>query len=266
MNNNQNQVILVGFYGGDKTHCLSAWQSTNINVSRELPLSDRLNSSYLETVETKKNSPKKLLKFLAKNKHHTPFEKSCLHFQLKADIATHIHCIKHRIATSINAESARYKELEDKWYIPEDWQEHQFQVKDLISDYADFLVETKTEEKLNIGLHLRYGIEGSVQINYADLLEAYNQLGHFLYHHSCKKLTLKLGRKRAKESSRYFLPYSKQLEFDIMFNFSSFMHFVKLRNSEHAQLEIRAIAQEMIKQVKEIDGNPFKLSLEAFGV
>ena len=40
----------------------------------------------------------------------------------------------------------------------------------------------------------------------------------------------------------------------------------KLRNSEHAQLEIREIAQQMLDLVKSIEGQPFKFTLEAFGL
>ena len=55
------------------------------------------------------------------NGHETPFEKGTVHFLVDTDIASHIHLLKHRIS-SLNAESARYKELkEDKYYLPEDW-------------------------------------------------------------------------------------------------------------------------------------------------
>ena len=53
---------------------------------------------------------------------------------------------------------------------------------------------------------------------------------------------------------------------DIMFNMRSFANFQKLRNSEHAQIEIRDIAREMLELVKTIDGNPFKHTLEAWGI
>jgi thymidylate synthase ThyX len=51
-----------------------------------------------------------------------------------------------------------------------------------------------------------------------------------------------------------------------MFNFRSFVNFQRLRNSEHAQLEIREIAAEMLRLVKEIPGDPFKYTIEAFGL
>ena len=48
-----------------------------------------------------------------------------------------------------------------------------------------------------------------------------------------------------------------------MFNIRSFANFLKLRNSEHAQLEIREIAAEMLRLVSEIENNPFEHTLKA---
>jgi len=41
----------------------------------------------------------------------------------------------------------------------------------------------------------------------------------------------------------------------------SFANFVKLRDSEHAQLEIRMIAQQMWNEVESIEGKPFSETL-----
>ena len=92
-----NHCELIGYYGDDETHALSAWTST----SRDL------------TPDKRERIPA-LLKMLAENGHHTPFEKSALHFLVTVDTATHIHLLKHRIGVSINGESARYKELKGK--------------------------------------------------------------------------------------------------------------------------------------------------------
>ncbi len=126
-----NTVELIGFYGSDETHALSAWTST----SRDL------------TDEKKQRIPS-LLKMLADEGHLTPFEKSSLHFLVTCDQASHIHLLKHRIGVSINGESARYKELkEDKVYFPEDWN---INVKDLegnyyLADYFSLLVVVLTK-------------------------------------------------------------------------------------------------------------------------
>ena len=225
-----NKVELIGWYGGDEINACSAWTST----SRDL------------TTKKKERIPD-LLKMLADNGHETPFEKSMVHFLVDTEIASHIHILKHRIS-SLNAESARYKELkEDKFYIPEDWQ------------------NVKLEEDLDI--ENWYGHFSALKGEaWANILEDYTKVGNELYHRALKDLTATLGRKRAKESARFFKTYNSQIQADIMFNFRSFVNFQRLRNSEHAQLEIREIAAEMLKLVKEIPGDPFKYTIEAFGL
>ena len=100
-----NSVELIGWYGGDETHALSAWTST----SREL-------------TEEKRDRIPQLLRMLAEQGHHSVFEKSSLHFLVTVDTSAHVHLLKHRIGVSINGESARYKELkDDKYYLPQDW-------------------------------------------------------------------------------------------------------------------------------------------------
>ena len=99
-----NTVELIGHYGNDEIIALSAWTSTSRDLSEE-----------------KRERIPALIKMLWSEGHETPFEKGSVHFLVTCDISSHIHLLKHRIA-SINAESARYKELkEDKFYLPEDW-------------------------------------------------------------------------------------------------------------------------------------------------
>lgn len=244
----ENKVVLLGTYGGDESHCLSAWQSTNVELGLELPheVQDRISALYQETVVLKKKSPLELLKMLAEHGHHTPFEKSCLHFQITGDIASHIHCLKHRIATSINSESARYKKLQNKHYLPEDW-------KDV--PVSEFTAEI---ERIHPAASLQHGVD------WYTILEDFTLLSEQLYAQAAEELTLKLGRKRAKESSRFFLTYNKQLDFDIMFNFRSFQNFYRLRGSGHAQVEIDDIANQMLGLVQELP--EFSMTLEAFGL
>jgi len=208
-----NSVELIGFYGSDTIHAQSAWTST----SREL-------------TQDKVNRIPDLLKMLADNGHETPFEKSSLHFLVTCDQASHIHLLKHRIGVSINAESARYKELkEDKYYLPNDWE-----------------------------------LKG--KWSYYDELMKLSEHTNNLYHKCLEYLTPVVGRKRAKESARYFKLMNSQITMDVMFNFRSFVHFQRLRNSADAQLEIRKIAEDMLSLVKHIEGNPFEYTLKAFNI
>lgn len=200
-----NAIELIGIYGSDKTHALSAWTSTSRELSQE-----------------KEERIPDLIRMLIKAGHHTPFEKSSIHFLVTAEIASHIHLLKHRIGVSINGESARYKELkEDKFHIPIDWPE---------------------QEQQELTEHCLYCFDK--------------------YHKTLQKLTPILGKKRAKESARFYLPYSAQLTFDVMFNFRSFMHFLSLRKKPEAQTEIKDIAEEMLTLVQST--GLFTYSVEAF--
>jgi thymidylate synthase (FAD) len=223
-----NTVELIGHYGSDEIIACSAWTST----SRDL------------TDEKKERIPA-LIKSLWENGHETPFEKGTVHFLINCDIASHIHLLKHRIS-SLNAESARYKELkEDKFYLPEDWKGI------IVSENNSTILEDY------------WGRD--VGKNWGEILQTYTELGNKLYHASLAELTPILGRKRAKESARFFKTYNSQIQSDIMFNMRSFANFLKLRKSEHAQKEIHEIADMMLEAVKNIEGNPFKHTLIAFG-
>ena len=185
------------------------------------------------TPEKKERIPQ-LLIMLWSEGHETPFEKGVVHFLIDCDIASHIHLLKHRLS-SATSESARYKEIkEDKYYLPEDW--------DPIGK--------------NLGLD-----EHLILDTWLSDLEHMSKKTNEMYHKCLEELTPILGRKRAKESARYFKMYNSQIQTDISFNLRSFANFLRLRKSEHAQKEIRDIAQQMFDIVQGLDNEPFKTAL-----
>ena len=227
----KNTVELLGYYGSDEIIACSAWTST----SREL-------------TEDKKARIPKLINMLWRDGHETPFEKGVVHFLVNTEIASHIHILKHRIS-SLNAESARYKELkEDKYYIPEDWKDIEVEYDSEFHPFGESAID--------------FSDAGDT---WTEMLEWYTKLGNTLYHRCLEQTEPILGRKRAKESARFFKTYNSQIQADVSFNMRSFANFQKLRNSEHAQLEIREIAGIMLELVKNIDGNPFEHTIEAWG-
>lgn len=218
-----NTVELLGYYGSDTVIACSAWTSTSRNLTEE-----------------KRARIPALINSLWSDGHETPFEKGEVHFLVDTDIASHIHILKHRIS-SMNAESARYKELkEDKYYLPEDW--------------------------AGIDTHIDYRVDcGQFTAgSWSEALEEYTKLGNLLYHKCLEDLAPILGRKRAKESARFFKTYNSQIQGDVKFNMRSFANFIKLRRSEHAQLEIREVADKMLDLVYDIEDKPFKHTLEAW--
>jgi len=209
MPQNKNTVELIGHYGSDESHALSAWTSTSRDLTQE-----------------KKGRIDKLLKMLAENGHHSVFEKSSLHFLVTTDVASHIHLLKHRIGVSINAESARYKELkDDNYYLPNDW---------------------PVTEQVKLAAFLE-----NAQLRYHQAIEDLVKSG--------------VSRKRAKESARFYLPYANQITADVMFNWRSFHHFLQLRKKPDAQKEIFDIASQMLQLVKDIPESPYKHTISAFG-
>lgn len=173
--------------------------------------------------ETEQRIPA-LLEMLAQNGHGTPFEHSLLSFRVQSDIASHVHILKHRAGVSVNSESARYKELRrDSYYVPADWPEE-------LQEQAEDIILKQQE----------------------------------IYHLMIQALTeCGIKRNRAKESARFLLPYANQIRYVVTFNFRSFVHFQRLRNSPEAQLEIRDIAQQMLELVQALP--EFEHSLRAHG-
>src|SRR6202795_4808497 len=61
----------------------------------------------------------KLIGFLMKNRHGTPFEQNFFRFRVKAPIFVFREWHRNRVGISINEWSARYSELQPDFYIPE---------------------------------------------------------------------------------------------------------------------------------------------------
>jgi flavin-dependent thymidylate synthase len=156
--------------------------------------------------------------------HGTPFEKSYLQFIVRVDTVTHYQILKHRIGVSVNGESARYKQL----------REPTLHVPD------DWPEEWQVLLKVHFGQSL------------------------LRYEAALQELEPILGRKRAKESARFFLLLANELTLDVSFNFRSFVHFLRLRNHETAQREINQLASTMLSQVRST--GDFTHSLAAFNL
>jgi flavin-dependent thymidylate synthase len=158
----------------------------------------------------------------SEEEHGTPFEKSYLGFLVRVDTVTHYQILKHRVAVSVNTESARYKGFTaPSCHIPDDWP----------ADWQEYL-------------------------------KHHHDQCSIMYQEALAELEPILGRKRAKESARFFLPLANELTMDVSFNFRSFVHFMRLRNHDTAQKEINDLAEVMLNQVRATGA--FEHSLAAF--
>lgn len=168
-------------------------------------------STAKEVTEARLRRVPAMLEMLATESHSVPFEHTLISFRVTSEIATHIHMLKHRIGVSISSQSQRYMELRvDDYYVPEDW-------------------PSNLQAVYNAHMAATFDL-------YHRLIDDMEAAG--------------IDRKRAKESARFVLPYATQIRYRVTFNLLSFVHFQKLRNSEHAQVEIQLIAAEMLRLVK----------------
>lgn len=166
----------------------------------------------------------KLIAFLMKNRHGTPFEHNSMRFHVKAPLFVFREWQRHRIA-SYNEWSARYSELKPDFYIPKPGN-----VRTQIGKPGAY-----TYEKIGWGKAMQFR-----QILQHASKESYDDY----------KWALEMG--VAKEQARLFLPVNIYSEMYYTTNARSLMNFLSLRNSEHAMYEIREYAKAIEDIWKEL--------------
>lgn len=160
----------------------------------------------------------KLIAFLMKNRHGTPFEQNFFRFHIKAPIFVFREWHRHRIGISINEWSARYSELKNEFYVPA-----LENVRKQIGAPGHYEYMTAAEtEAIYFRERLRHSSE--------QMFQAY-------------KDSLEMG--IAKEQARFFLPVNIYSEMFWSCNARSLMTFLSLRNSPKAMWEIREYAKVM---------------------
>jgi len=170
---------------------------------------------------------KKLIKYLMKHMHTSPFEHNQLSFRVKCPIYTARQWMRHRM-NSYNEISYRYVKAPLEFYIPPHWR-HQDQ-----HNKQSSLAPFSNQELLD---QYKQALKTTTQV-YENLLE--NGVG--------------------RELARGILPLCTYTEFIYTCNLHSFIHFLKLRTHEGAQYEIRAYAQSML----ELAMPHFPVSLQAW--
>jgi len=179
----------------------------------------------------------KLIKYLIKNNHVSTLEHCGFTFRLEIPIFIARQLMRHK-SFSFNEISGRYVEFEDDFFTPDIFR---LQDKDIKQGSKD-----DTEGLLN---------QDEVKHLYGDLMNnAFNTY----------KELLELG--VCKEQARAVLPLALNTQLYATCNIRSFLHYLKLRLDTHSQKEIREISKQMLDIVKAIPDNPFRYTLEAFGL
>lgn len=219
-------IILVELqetFGSDKSIANSAWTSSFDKERRE----DKTDKQ-VEQIVTK----------LAKDGHSTPFESVAFRFWMRIPIFTDRQHMTHRIA-SHNGLSGRYRTMPTDYFdIPEDV----FSILEKV-DKLNYKSNPGQMLKRNIFEEYYQSCEIAVN-NYRYAIDAMKAAQK-------RDIITNAEFKRAREILRGQLPTAGMTERTTIMNLRSFANYQKLRNSEHAQPEIREVAQLMLKYVEE---------------
>jgi len=169
----------------------------------------------------------KLIRYLAKHNHFTPFCHAFFTFRIKADFATIAQLFKHQVGLCANSVSRRYVDDEPTFFMPTSWRTRPANVKQGSS-------ETET---VSITLE-QYAHAGGVPFtdptvdnlmiqHYARCLSMYNNL-------------IDMG--VAPEQARWSLPIGANSEFIWSGSLQAFARVYNLRIDPHAQKEVRDVA------------------------
>lgn len=195
-------------------------------LADDLDVVNAAKASFAQDVEEMGAAEHGLIGFLMREHHGSPFEHNYFKFHVRAPIAVARDWVRHRIGTAWNEESGRYTLLRPDFYIPEP--QH---VRSQVGKPGSYTFEPITDP-----------------VVVADVIEDMTWVQDQAFRHY-KGL---LGMGVAKELARYVLPVGTYTEWIWSCNARSLMHFLTLRNSPDAMLELRLFAYEMEKMFQQI--------------
>ena len=158
----------------------------------------------------------KLIKYLAKHNHWSPFGHASLQFRIKAPIFVARQLVKHQVGLVWNEVSRRYVDDEPEFYIPKEWR-----LK------ADDKKQGSSEETIE------YNIDGSIQF----VKQTYDNL-------------LKAG--VAPEMARMVLPQNLYTEWYWSGTLMAFARVCNLRCAKDTQWETQQIANQIHYEARQL--------------
>jgi thymidylate synthase (FAD) len=190
---------------------------------------DAARTSYQRGTERKQEDPK-LIRYLMRHQHGTPFEMCEIKFHVKLPIFVARQWIRHRTA-SVNEASARYSILSKEFYIPS---EDQLAVQSATNRQGRGEVLEGAQAKRVLTL-----LQHDAELCYQHYEEMLNDPSSHDYEPALQSLS--------RELARMNLPVNFYTQWYWKVDLRNLMHFLALRADSHAQYEIRVYAQEMLK-------------------
>jgi len=200
----------------------------------DLTITNTARVSYGKQVDEFTEKDIKLINYLVKHGHTSPFRHCTLQFRINCPIYVERQLFKHQVGWAANSISGRYVDFSDTYTTVTEWRKQSTSSK----QGSEGVIEN--QEMASI-------IE-------ADIIDR------------CKKAyekLIELG--TSKEQARTILPLNLNTTFIWTGSFQAFVHLCNLRLKPDAQQETREVVAEMLECVKNIEENPFQHSLAAFG-
>lgn len=195
-------VELLGYYGSDLNFANAARTSFN-----------------KETKEFTEDDAK-LIDYLIRNAHTTPFEMSFLQFKIQAPIFVARQFMRHR-TWSYNEVSLRYVDAPNEYYVPNAFR------------------SVASSKKQGSGQDLELNRNDLVEKHYRDAIQK-----------SVASYELIQSLDVANEMARGVLPVSQMTTFIAGVDLHNLLHFLELRMDTHAQQEIRWLASDIYDLVQ----------------
>jgi thymidylate synthase (FAD) len=178
------------------------------------------------------NTDRKLIHYLYKNKHTSPFEMVKFKFHVKAPIFVARQWFRHRMG-NYNEISGRYTMLNEELYTP-----------------LKVNSQSKTNKQLSSNECLLD--DEHIKSNW----KKYMTTANLQFYNYKELLTMGVSR----EIARIGLPLNLYTEFYFTIDLHNLLNFIKLRNSPNAQYEIK----EYAKTIEEIISEYCPITMEAF--
>lgn len=165
----------------------------------------------------------KLIAYLMKNRHTSPFESVSFTFEVKAPIFVFRQWHRHR-TWAYNEISARYTELDEGYYVPE---------LDQITEQSTSNKQMRTKEQ-----HPRAEVfRNQMKYHNALAFDAYRDM---------------ILRGCPRELARSVLPVAAYSRMFATVSLLNLFRFISLRSHEHAQYEIRVYSDAMLDLIEPI--------------
>lgn len=165
----------------------------------------------------------KLIAYLMRNNHTSPFEMVEFKFEVKAPIFVFRQWHRHR-TWSFNEISGRYAELPEEYYVPE---------------VGHIGIQSAHNKQM------RDFVENDAAPQAVKVMELANSLAFSDYHY-----LLNLGVPR--ELARSILPVATYSHMFAKVDLHNLFHFLRLRLHSHAQYETRVYAEAMLQLIEPI--------------